>query len=187
MQEEIDLTIEMAEDSMKRSLDHLASELNKIRSGKASPEMLSSVRVDYYGAITPLAQVANVKAADARTLTVQPWEKGLIQVIEKAIIASNLGLNPQNDGAIIRLAVPALTEERRRQLIKFAEGLVEQTRVSVRNARREAIEEIKKAVKNGYSEDLGKRYEESIQTLTNDYIAKAEKLMEQKEKDIMTI
>jgi ribosome recycling factor len=187
MQEEIDLALEMAADSMQRSLEHLNSELSKVRSGKPSPDIFSAVRVDYYGALTPMAQVASVKIADARTILIQPWEKGMIQPIEKAIMAANLGFNPQNDGQVIRISVPPLTEERRRQLIKFAEGLVEQTRISVRNARQEAIKDIKKAVKNGYSEDLGKNAEDEVQGLTNSFIGKAEKMLEAKEKDIMTI
>lgn len=187
MQEEIDLTIEMAKDGMENSLAHLNSELQKVRSGRASADMLSSVKVDYYGATTPLERVANVKAADARTITVQPWEKGMIQPIEKAILQSNLGLNPQNDGAIIRLSVPPLTEERRRQLIKFSQGLAEQAKVSVRNARRDAIEDIRKAVKNGYSEDAGKAAEAEVQKLTDGFIAAVDKIMEVKEKEILTV
>jgi ribosome recycling factor len=187
MQEDIDLTIEMSKESMDGSLSHLSAELQKVRSGRASPDMLSSVKVDYYGATTPLERVANVKTTDARTIIVQPWEKGMIQPIEKAILQSNLGLNPQNDGIVIRLSVPPLTEERRRQLIKFSLGLAEQAKVSVRNARRDAIEDIRKAVKNGYSEDGGKVAEAEMQKLTDAYIAAVDKIMETKEKEILTV
>jgi ribosome recycling factor len=187
MQEEIDFTIEAAQDSMERSLTHLNNELHKIRSGKASPDMLSSIKVDYYGSATPLAQVATLKTTDARTIVIQPWEKAMIRPIETAIMQANLGFNPQNDGILIRIIVPPLTEERRRQFIKLAQSYVEQAKVSIRNARREAIEDIKKAVKDGYPEDLGKRAEDDIQKLTDGYSAKTEKLMEAKEKDIMVI
>ncbi len=187
MQEEIDLTIEMSKDGMEQSLTHLNSELQKVRSGRASADMLSTIRVDYYGATTPLERIANVKAADARTITIQPWEKGMIQPIEKAILQSNLGFNPQNDGAIIRITVPALTEERRRQLIKFSLGLAEQAKISIRNTRRDAIEDIRKAVKNGYSEDGGKVAETEMQKLTDGFIAAIDKIMEVKEKEILTV
>lgn len=187
MQEDIDFTMEAAQDSMERSLSHLATELSKIRSGKASPDILTSVKVDYYGSSTPLAQVATLKTTDARTIVVQPWEKAMIRPIETAIMQANLGFMPQNDGIVIRIVVPPLTEERRRQLIKLGQGYVENAKVSMRNARREAIEEIKKAVKDGYPEDMGKKCEEDIQKMIDAYVAKADQLMVAKEKDILTI
>ena len=187
MQEEIDLTIEAAEESMQNSLAHLQRELIKVRSGRASLDILSGVRADYYGAPTPLAQVANVKVADGRTITITPWEKGMIRAIEQAIMQANIGLTPQNDGTMIRLSIPPLTEERRRQLVKQSKDLGEDAKVSIRNARRSAVEDVKKAVKDGYPEDAGKRAEETIQSLTNSYIAKVDQTLEAKEKDIMTI
>ena len=187
MQEEIDFTIEAAQDSMERSIEHLSNEFQKIRSGKASTDILTNIKVDYYGSTTPLAQVATLKVTDARTIVIQPWEKAMIRPIETAIMQANLGFNPQNDGIIIRIVVPPLTEERRRQFIKLAQTYVEQAKISLRNARREAIEDIKKAVKDGYPEDLGKRAEDEVQKLTDSYSARTEKLMEAKERDILTI
>jgi ribosome recycling factor len=187
MSEEVSLTLEVAEESMKKAIDHLEVELTKIRAGKASPQMLEGIMVDYYGANTPLNQVGNVSVVDARTLTIQPWEKNMLQPIERAIIAANLGVNPQNDGVIIRLYLPPLTEERRRELVKKCQGEGEHCRVSVRNIRRDAIESIKKAQKNGLSEDAAKDAEADIQSLTNKYIALVEKHLEAKEKEIMAI
>lgn len=172
---------------MQESIQHLQRELTKIRSGRASTDILSGVRVDYYGALTPLSQVANVRVADGRTITVTPWEKKMIQPIEQAILQANVGLTPQNDGEIIRLNVPALTEERRKQLVKQSQALGETAKVSIRNARRDAIDEVRKAVKNGYSEDLGKRAEQQAQDYTDQHIAQVEKILEAKEQDIMTI
>ena len=187
MQEEIDLYLEVAEGSMQESIAHLQRELSKVRSGRASIEILAGVRADYYGAPTPLAQVANVKVVDGRTITVTPWEKGMIQPIEQAIMQANVGLTPQNDGQVIRLNVPPLTEERRKQLVKQSQGMGETAKVSIRNARREAIEEIRAAVKNGYPEDMGKRAEQTVQDYTDKAIAQVDKILEAKEKDIMTI
>ena len=186
-EEEISTYIEMAKESMDDSIDHLQKELVKIRTGKASPNMLNGVLVDYYGSPTPLNQVANVGTADARTLVIQPWEKTMLAPIEKSIFESNLGLTPQNDGEIIRINIPPLTEERRRQMVKRAKELGEGTKVSVRNARRDAMDAIKKSVKDGYPEDAGKRKEQEVQQLTDAYAEKVEKLIEVKEKDIMTI
>ena len=187
MQEEIDFYLASAEESMQESINHLQRELIKIRSGKASPDLVSSIRVDYYGSQTPLAQVANVKTSDARTLVIAPWEKGMIQPIEQAIMQANIGLMPQNDGQVVRLNIPPLTEERRRQLVKQASNLGEQAKVSIRNARREAIEDIKKAVKNGYPEDAGRRAEDQVQQLTDRHIKQIDEILEQKEKDILTV
>ncbi|MBW7937096.1 MAG: ribosome recycling factor, partial [Flavobacteriales bacterium] len=159
----------------------------KIRTGKAAPNMLDSVMVDYYGAMTPLNQIANVNTPDARTLIVQPWEKNKLQDIERAIINSNLGLAPQNDGLIIRITVPPLTEERRKDMVKIAKSQGEDSKVSIRNARRDAIEQIKKLQKDGLSEDVAKDAENSIQNLTNDFINKVDEHVAKKEKEIMTV
>ncbi|GAB4094162.1 ribosome-recycling factor [Flaviaesturariibacter terrae] len=187
MSEEVSLTIGMAEDSMRKAISHLESELGKIRAGKANPQILEGIMVDYYGSPTPLGQVGNVSVADARTLTIQPWEKNMLQPIERAIINSNIGLNPQNDGVIIRLFLPPLTEERRRELVKRCQGEGEHCRIAVRNIRRDAIEQIKKAQKNGLSEDAAKDYEAEVQDLTNRYISLVEKHLETKEKEIMVV
>lgn len=187
MSEEVSLTLEMAEESMKKAIDHLEVELTKIRAGKANPQMLEGIMVDYYGAMTPLNQVGNISVVDARTLTVQPWEKNMLQPMERAIIAANIGVNPQNDGVIIRLYLPPLTEERRRDLVKKCQGEGEHCRISVRNIRRDAIESIKKAQKNGLSEDAAKDAEADVQSLTNKYIGLVEKHLEAKEKEIMAI
>lgn len=172
---------------MKKAIGHLEVELTKIRAGKANPQMLDGIMVDYYGSPTPLNQVGNVSVMDARTLTVQPWEKNMLQPIERAIIASNIGINPQNDGVIIRLFLPPLTEERRRELVKRSQGEGESAKVAIRNIRRDAIENIKKAQKNGLSEDAAKDAEADIQTMTDRFISLVEKHLVSKEKDIMAI
>ncbi len=186
-QEEIDLLMEVAEADMQKAADHLKIELSKISAGKANPGMVSSLSVSYYGTPTPMSQVANVTTADARTLIIQPWEKSMLAPIEKAIFEANLGVTPQNDGQIVRLSIPPLTEERRRELVKRASNLGEESKVGVRSARRDAVEEIKKAQKDGLSEDLAKRQEAAIQKLTDDFIATIDALVKGKEKDIMTI
>jgi ribosome recycling factor len=185
--EDVSLTMEIAEDSMKKAINHLEAELVKIRAGKANPTMLDGIVVDYYGNATPINQVGNISATDARTLTIQPWEKNMLQPIERAIIASNIGLNPQNDGVIIRLFLPPMTEERRRELVKRSLGEGEHSKVSIRNLRRDAIESIKKAQKNGLSEDAAKDAEADIQALTDKYIAMVEKHLAAKEKEIMVV
>jgi ribosome recycling factor len=187
MSDDVTLVLEMADDSMKKAISHLESELVKIRAGKANPQMLEGITVDYYGTPTPLGQVGNISVADARTLTIQPWEKNMLQPIERAIIASNIGINPQNDGVIIRLFLPPLTEERRRELVKrcLAEG--ESAKVAVRNIRRDAIESIKKLQKNGLSEDEAKDAEADVQELTNNQIARIDKHLGVKEKEIMAV
>lgn len=185
--EDVALTIELAEDSMKKAIDHLEAELTKIRAGKATPQMLDGIVVDYYGSATPIGQVGNISVMDARTLTIQPWEKNMLQPIERAIIASNIGINPQNDGNQIRLFLPPLTEERRKDLVKRSHGEGEHAKVAVRNIRRDAIEGIKKAQKNGLSEDAAKDAEAEIQDLTNRYIALVDKHLASKEKDIMAV
>ncbi|GAA3916064.1 ribosome recycling factor [Chitinophaga oryziterrae] len=176
-----------AADSMQKAIGHLELELTKIRAGKANPQILDGITVDYYGAPTPLQQVANVSVADARTLTIQPWERNMLQPIERAIIASNIGINPQNDGQIIRMFLPPLTEERRKEFVKRAAGEGEQAKIAIRNIRRDAIEGIKKLQKDGLSEDTAKDAEADIQELTNKFIDLVDKHFTQKEKEIMTV
>jgi ribosome recycling factor len=184
---EINLMLEMAEEAMKNALEHLQNELIKIRTGKASTDLLNGLLVSYYGSPTSLQQVANISTADARTIVIQPWEKSTLSAIEKSIFEAGLGLTPQNDGQVIRLNIPPLTEERRRELVKKAKQMGEDSKVGVRSSRRETMEDIKKAVKDGLSEDIGKKTEEDVQSLTNRYIERVEKMVENKEKDIMTI
>ncbi len=187
MNEEIELIVGEAEDAMKKAIRHLEDELAKVRAGKANPSMLDSVMVEYYGTQTPLSQVANVSTPDAKTIRVQPWEKNMLEPIEKAITYANLGLNPQNNGEVIMIAVPALTEERRRALVRTAKAEAEHARVSIRTARKDANDEIKKLEKEGLSEDLAKDAEADIQKLTDQYNTRAESEVDRKEKDIMTI
>jgi ribosome recycling factor len=185
--EDVALTLELAEDSMKKAISHLEAELTKIRAGKANPQMLDGIMVDYYGSPTPINQVGNISVMDARTLSIQPWEKNMLQAIERAIIAANIGITPQNDGNLIRLFLPPLTEERRRELVKRSHAEGEHSKVSIRNIRRDAIEHIKKAQKNGLSEDAAKDAEDDVQALTNRYIALVDKHLAAKEKDIMAV
>jgi ribosome recycling factor len=187
MSDELAIIMDDTESSMSKAIKHLESELTKIRAGKANPQILDGISVDYYGSATPLAQVANVSVVDARTLTIQPWEKNMLQPIERAIINSNIGLNPQNDGLIIRLFLPPLTEERRKEFVKRANGEGESSKVSIRNIRRDAIEMIKKLQKDGLSEDAAKDAEKDIQAITDKYVAQIEKHLTTKEKEIMAI
>src|SRR5450432_4114410 len=187
MSDDLLLILEDAQDLMQKALTHLESELIKIRAGKANPQMLDGLTVDYYGSPTTINQVANVSVMDARTLTIQPWEKNMLQPIERAIIAANLGVNPQNDGNIIRLFMPPLTEERRKEFVKRAYSEGEQTRIAVRNIRRESIEQIKKLQKDGLSEDAAKDAEKTIQEVTEKHISLVDKHLEAKEKEIMAI
>ena len=175
------------QDQMQRAISHLEAELVKVRAGKANPSMLDSIFVDYYGNNTPLNQVANVNTLDARTLVIQPWEKSMIKPIEKAIIDANLGFAPQNDGQIVRINVPPLSEERRKDLVKKAKAEGETAKVSIRNLRREGNEQIKKIQKTGIPEDLAKDAEARIQKMTDDFITKVDKHLEAKEKEIMTV
>lgn len=175
------------EDHMQKAITHLEVELNKIRAGKASPAMLDGVMVDYYGAMTPLSQVASINTPEARTLVIQPWEKSLIKNIEKAIIDSNLGLAPSNDGIMIRISVPPQSEDRRKDLVKRAKAEGEHAKVGIRNLRRDANDNIKKLQKAGLPEDLAKDGEAKSQKITDDYITKVDKHLDAKEKDIMTI
>ncbi len=172
---------------MKAAINHLEKELIHVRAGKASPAMLDGVMVDYYGSMTPLSQVANINTPDARTIAIQPWEKKMIPVIEKAILNANLGFNPDNNGEMIRINVPVLTEERRKGLVKQAQHEGEIAKVSVRTVRKEANESLKKLQKEGVAEDIVKDAEEEVQEMTNSYGVKIDNLVKAKEKDIMTI
>jgi ribosome recycling factor len=172
---------------MKKAISHLETELTKIRAGKANPQIVDGINVEYYGSPVPLAQVANITVADARTLSIQPWEKNMLQPIEKAIIASNIGLNPQNYGTFIRLFLPPLTEERRKELVKRTGNEGEQARIAIRNIRRDMIEQVKKLQKDGLSEDAAKDAEGDIQGITDKHIALIEQHLKDKERDIMTI
>lgn len=183
--DELDLYLDEAKDQMAKTLNHLALELAKIRAGKANPAMLDGVMVSYYGAMTPLSQVSSMTAPDARTIFIRPWEKGIIQEIEKAILTANLGLNPQNDGQQVIINIPMLTEERRKQLVKQVSQECEQGRVSIRSIRKDTNEQLKKV--KGVSEDDVKNTEEKVQKLTDEHIGKIDALMKKKEVEIMTV
>jgi ribosome recycling factor len=187
MTDELAPILEDARILMQKAIDHLESELVKIRAGKASPQMLDGLTVDYYGSPTIMNQVANVSVLDARTLTIQPWEKNMLQPIERAIIAANIGITPQNDGHTIRLFMPPLTEERRKEYVKKAYTEGEHSKVAVRNIRREAIEGIKKLQKDGLSEDLTKDAEKKMQEMTDKNIVLVDKHLSTKEKEIMSV
>ncbi|MDG1330763.1 MAG: ribosome recycling factor [Crocinitomicaceae bacterium] len=187
MREDLELIYDEFKDSNNKSIDHLNSELLKIRAGKASPTMLQGVMVDYYGSPTPLQQVANVGTMDARTITVQPWEKSLLNEIMRAIINANLGFAPQSNGESLLISVPALTEERRRDLVKMAKAEGENAKVAVRNNRKDAIDMIKSMKDDGLSEDMQKDAESEVQNITNSFSNKIDELIKAKEGDIMTI
>lgn len=184
MDEEIEFILDSAKEAMEGALKHLEKELITIRAGKASPSMVSSVFVDYYGSQTPLNQVSNINTPDARTISIQPWEKTMLQEIERAIMIANLGFNPMNNGETIIISVPPLTEERRKDLVKQAKSEAEDAKVSIRNARQEANKEIKKL---DVSEDLKSNTEVDIQTLTDRFIKKTDEILAVKEKEIMTV
>ena len=187
MDEEIQLYLNEARDLMNKAIKHFSTELTKIRAGKAMPNMLDGLMVDYYGSPTPIGQVASVNTPDARTLVVKPWEKKLIGEIEKAIINSDLGLNPQNDGDLIRLNIPPLTEERRKNLMKQVKNEAENGKISVRNIRKDSNESLRKLLKEGASEDEIKRAEEQVQILTSQYSETIDGLVGKKETEIMTV
>jgi ribosome recycling factor len=187
MIEELELIYDEFKSSNEKSLNHFESELIKIRAGKASPSMLQGVMVEYYGSMTPIQQVANVNTMDARTIVVQPWEKNMLNDIAKGIMNANLGLNPQNNGEQLLIAVPPLTEERRRDLVKRAKAEAENAKVGIRNHRKDSLDMIKDLKKDGLSEDMEKDAEEEVQKITNSFIKKIEDLLEIKEKDIMTV
>jgi ribosome recycling factor len=187
MNEEIQMALESAREQMEKAIKHLEAELAKIRAGKAHPAMLDGIRVDYYGSMVPLGQVSNVNSTDARTLVIQPWERSMLDPISTAIINANLGLNPMNNGEVIMLNVPALTEERRRDLTKRAKAEGEHAKVGVRNARKDANDYLKSAKSEGLSEDLVKVGEAKVQELTDAFIKKVDDLVASKEADIMTV
>jgi len=187
MHEEIEFTLEEAKEGMHSAVLHLEKELQKVRAGKASPQMLEGVRIDYYGTMTPIDQTANVSTPDARQIIVQPWDKSVLGLIEKAILAANLGFNPKNEGEILRIVVPALTEERRKDLVKKAKTEAENAKISIRNIRRIANDTAKKLKKDGVPEDEVDKLEEDIQKLTDEHIIKVDKILEGKEKDILTV
>src|SRR6056300_17148 len=184
MEDEMNFIVDSAKESMDQAITHLEKEMLNIRAGKANPIMLSGVKVDYYGTLTPLSQVANISTPDARTLTVQPWEKNIIGDIEKAILIANLGLNPMNNGESIIINIPALTEERRRDLAKLAKSEAENAKIGIRSARKDENDEIKKSEA---SEDIQKNYEIDIQNLTDQYIKNVDEIFSIKEKEILTV
>ncbi|WP_299160123.1 ribosome recycling factor [uncultured Tenacibaculum sp.] len=184
MNEEIDFILDSAKEAMNSAIEHLVKELRSIRAGKASPSMLANVQVDYYGSATALGQVANVSTPDARTITIQPWEKNMLQEIEKAIMIANIGFNPMNNGDNIIISVPPLTEERRRDLSKQAKAEAEHAKVGIRNARKDANNEIKKT---DVSDDMKKNAEANVQTLTDGFVKDIDEKYSVKEKEIMTV
>ncbi len=187
MEEEIDFILDSTKEAMNNSIAHLEKEFLNIRAGKASPAMIGGVFVDYYGSATPISQVANINIPDARTITIQPWEKNMLHTIEKAIQVANLGFNPMNNGDNIIISVPPLTEERRRDLAKQAKSEAEDAKIGIRNSRKDANTEIKKLEKSGLSEDVCKSAEEEVQSLTNSYIKKIDDLLAIKEAEIMKV
>ena len=172
---------------MGKALEHFEFELSKIRTGRASSGMLDGIEVNAYGVMTPLYQVGNISTPDARSITIQPWDASVMQEIEKAILKANIGITPQNDGKLIRLNIPAMTEERRKELVKNTKNEAEKCRISIRTIRKDSNEKVKKFLKDGLTEDAAKKAETDIQNITNDYSAKIEKHLEVKEKEIMTV
>ena len=187
MNEEVQLYSEDAVEKMEKALKHLSGELVKLRAGKANPAMLDGILVNYYGTPTPLQQVASINTPDARTIVIQPWEKKVIDAIEKAIFAANIGVTPSNNGEVVRLNIPPLTEDRRKALVKQVKVEGENAKISIRNARREAIEEFKKLGKKGLPEDMEKDAEEDMQKLTDKYYKKVDEILVKKETEIMTV
>lgn len=187
MNEEVEMFLMSAEEKMDKAIEHLEESLAHIRAGKANPRLLDGVMVDYYGAATPLKQVSTVSTPDAKTILIQPWEKTIIPDIEKAILSANLGFNPDNNGESIRIFIPPLTEERRRDLVKHVKQEGETAKVSIRNARRETNDHLKKMVKEGLSEDLEKDAEANVQKMTDDYSKKVEVMITEKEKEVLTV
>ncbi len=187
MEEDLQFIFDSAKEGMESAMERLEHELARIRAGKASPAMLTSVQVEYYGSNVPLKNVANVNTPDSKTLMIQPFEKGILEEIEKGIMRANLGFNPGNDGKVVRISIPPLTEERRRDLVKQAKAVAEQGKVSIRNARKDANDEIKALQKDGLSEDRAKSAEAEVQDMTTDFSNKVDSLVSAKELDIMTI
>lgn len=187
MQEEVQMILDICREKMEHAITHLDKELVHIRAGKASPRMLDSVMVEYYGSMVPIAQVSNINTPDARTIAIQPWEKPMIRPIEKAIINSNLGFNPDNNGEFIRINVPAPTEQRRKDMVKTVNKEGEVAKVSLRNARKDANDNLKKLLKDGLSEDLESDAEDKVQGMVNDFSKKVDKMLEDKNIEILTI
>lgn len=187
MADTIEGAIAEGKSSFDKAIDRLKDEMMKIRAGKASPAMLNGVLVDYYGNPSPLNQVANVTSVDSRTLSIQPWEKSMLGPIEKSIFEANLGITPMNDGEAVRITIPPVTEERRKDLVKQCKGLGEDAKVSLRNGRHKMIDFIKKEVKDGYPEDAGKRDEANVDKLVKEYTVKIEDLLTAKEKELLTV
>ncbi len=185
--EEVNKAFAEAQAHMDKALEHLDHELAKLRTGKASTALVTDLMVDYYGAPTPIPQVANVQVADARTILIQPWERNMLGPIERVLINANLGITPANDGEVIRLSIPPLTEERRKELVKKAKAAAEESKVGIRSARHKALDHIKKAVKEGLPEDIGKRKETELQELVNKYVERTDAVVSHKEKEIMTV
>ena len=185
--EDVNTIMAEAEAQMKKALEHLDHELVKVRTGKASTSLVADLMVDYYGTPTAITQVANLQISDSRTIMIQPWERNMVGPIERVIINSNLGMTPQNDGECIRLSVPPLTEERRKELVKKAKHAGEESKVGIRNARHKGLEQLKKAVKDGLAEDMGKRKEAELQNLVNKYVEHTDTVVATKEKEIMTV
>ena len=187
MTDESEILLQETEDQMNKSVQFLEKELHKLRTGKATPQMLEGIRINYYGVPTPIEQTANITTPDARQIIVQPWDKSIIHEIDKAIMAANLGLNPKNEGEVLRINVPPLTEERRRDLVKKAKNEAENARISIRNIRRSSNDMAKDLEKEGVAEDEVKKLQEEIQKLTGKYIEMVDRIVVQKEKDIMTV
>jgi ribosome recycling factor len=187
MEEEAKFHIDLAKDKMEKAIHHLEDELLHIRAGKATPTILDGIHVEYYGANMPLAQVSSIGTPDPKTIVIQPWDKNMFDVIEKAILAANIGLTPINNGEVIRLNIPPLTEERRKNLVKQIRTMAENTKVSVRNARRETMEDFKKLQKDGLAEDIANDAEHKVQEMTDQYIKKVDIVVNAKEKEIMTV
>ena len=187
MNEEVELVIEETKDRMQKALEHLEYELARLRAGRANPVLLDGITVDYYGVNSPLSQVSNINTPDAKTILIQPWEKNMLGTIEKAILAANIGLTPMNNGEVIRISIPPLTEDRRHQLVKQVRNEGETAKISLRNARKWANDELKKMLKDGLPEDIEKNASENIQDMTHDFSAKVDKVMATKEKEVMTV
>ena len=187
MNEDVELIIEETRDRMQKALEHLEHELARLRAGRATPALLDGISVDYYGVNSPLAQVSNLNTPDPKTILIQPWEKTMLGTIEKAIMAANIGLTPVNNGEVIRINIPPLTEERRHQLVKQVRNEGETAKISVRNSRKWANDELKQLLKNGLPEDTEKDAVEKVQEMTHDFNGKIDKVMALKEKDVMTV
>ncbi|MGD0340132.1 MAG: ribosome recycling factor [Bacteroidales bacterium] len=187
MNEDVELIIEETRDRMQKAIEHLEHELARLRAGRSNPALLDGITVDYYGVNSPLSQVSNINTPDPKTILIQPWEKTMLGTIEKAIMAANIGLMPVNNGEVIRINIPPLTEERRHQLVKQVRNEGETAKISIRNARKWANDELKQLLKDGLPEDIEKEAYEKVQEMTNNFNGKADKVMAMKEKDVMTV